>query len=65
MIMYSLIEYSQNCSKSSRNLWQYYNHNPNGNMLYSESFNTKGKITARTPAAVNTIDVKKPVSLKY
>ena len=34
-------------------------------MLYSESFNTKGKIKARTLAAANTIDVKKPESLKY
>ena len=65
MIMYSLIEYSQNCSKSSRSLRQYYNYNPNYNILYSESFNTKVKIKARTPAAANTIDVKKPESLKY
>ena len=63
--MYSLIEYSQNCSKSSRSLRQYYNYNPNYNILYSESFNTKGKIKARTLAAANTIDVKKPESLKY
>ena len=29
--MYTLIEYSNNCSKRSRSLWQYYRDEPNDN----------------------------------
>ena len=43
--MYNLIEYSDNYSKTSGCLWQYYNDYPNDNLTNSESFNSKVKIT--------------------
>ena len=50
--MYNLIEYSDNCSKMSGSLWQYYRDEPN-------------KITGNTPVADNTKDVEIMVPLKY
>ena len=38
MPMYNLIEYSDNYSKTSGSLWQYYKDNPNDNLTDSESF---------------------------
>ena len=38
MLMYNLIEYSHNYTKTSGSLWQYYRDNPNDNILDSESF---------------------------
>ena len=38
MPMYNLIEYSNNCLKTSRSLWQYYRDDPNDNTVNSESF---------------------------
>ena len=43
MPMYNLIEYSNNYSKTSEILWQYYKDDPNDNMADSESFNSKVK----------------------
>ena len=51
--MYNLIEYSDNYSKTSGSLWQYYGDEPNDNLADSDSFKSKMKITARTPAAGN------------
>ena len=65
MPMYSLIEYSNNYSKTSGSLWQYYKDDPNDNITQSESFKSKIKITGKTPAAGNTKDVEIIVSLKY
>ena len=42
MSMYNLIEYSDNYSKTSGSLWQYYKGEPNVNLTDSES--TKSKI---------------------
>ena len=64
MSMYDLIEYSNNYSKTSRNLWQYYRDYSNDNIRQSESFNFKIKITGKTPAAGNTNDVEIAVPLK-
>ena len=36
--MYNLIEYSDNYSKTSGSLWQYYRDEPNDNLADSESF---------------------------
>ena len=58
MPMYSLIEYSDNYSKTSGSLWQYYKDDPNDNITDSESFKSKIKITGKTPAAGNTKDVE-------
>ena len=63
--MYNLIEYSDNYSKTSRSLWQYYKDGPNDNITQSESFKSKIKIMRKTPAAGNTKDVEITVPLKY
>ena len=63
--MYNLIEYSNNYSKTSGRLWQYYRHYPNDNITQSESFKYKIKITGKTPADGNLKDVEIAVPLKY
>ena len=62
--MYNLIKYTNNYSKGSGSLWQYYGDDPNDNITRSESFKYKTKITGKTPAAGNTTYVKIAV-LKY
>ena len=52
MPMYNLIEYSDNYSKTSRSLWQYYKDEPNDNTADSESFKSKVKITEKTSDCV-------------
>ena len=51
--MYNLIEYSNNYSKTSGNLWQYYRDEPNNNIANSKSFRFKIKITGNTSDADN------------
>ena len=63
--MCNLTEYSDNYSKASGSLWQYYKDDPNDNLTDSESFKSKVKITGNTPAAGNTNDVEIIVPLKY
>ena len=63
--MHNLIEYSDNYSKISGSLWQYYKDEPNDNLANSESFQCKVKITGRTPADGNTKDVEIIVPLKH
>ena len=41
MPMYNFIEYSDNYSKPSESLWQYYKDEPNNNIAGSESFNSE------------------------
>ena len=65
MPMYNLIEYSDNCSKTSGNLWQYYKDDPNDNLANSESFKSRVKITGKTPNNGNTKDVEIIVPPKY
>ena len=48
MPMYNLIEYSNNYSKTSGSLWQYYKDDPNDKITQSESFKSKIKITEKT-----------------
>ena len=45
MPMYNLIEYSDNYSKVSESLWQYYKDDPNDNLANSKSLKSKVKIT--------------------
>ena len=45
MPMYNLIEYSDNYSKTSGSLWQYYRDELYNTLTYFESFKTKIKIT--------------------
>ena len=54
MPMYNLIEYSDNYSKTSESLYEYYKDEPNDNIADFESFKSKVKITRKTPAAGNT-----------
>ena len=63
--MYNLIEYSDNYSKTSGNLWQYYVDKPAATVPNSESFKSKIRIKRETPAAGNVKDVKISVPLKY
>ena len=65
MPMYNLIEYSENYSKTSASLWQYYKDDPNDNLTDSESFKYKVKITGKTPDDGNTKDAIIIVPLKY
>ena len=65
MPMYNLIEYSDNYSKTSGSLWQYYKEEPNDKLVDSESFKSKLKITGNTPANRNTKDIEVIVPLKY
>ena len=65
MPMYSLIEFSDNYSKTSGSLWQYYQDEPNNNTADSESFRSKVKITGKTPNDGNTKNVEIIVPLKY
>ena len=65
MLMYHLIEYSDNYSKTSGSFWQYYKDDPNDNVTQSESFKSKMKITGKNSAAGNTKDAKIIVPLKY
>ena len=65
MPMYNLIEYSDNYSKTSGSLWQYYKDDPNDNIADSKSFKFKVKITGKTPDDGNSKDVEIIVPLKY
>ena len=64
MPMYKLIEYSDNYSKTSGSLWQYYKDDPNDNIANSGSFKSIVKITGKTPDNGNTKDVEITVPLK-
>ena len=62
--MYNLTEYSDNYSKISRSLWQYFKDEPNDNLTDSGSFISKIKITRNAPNDSNTKDVEIIVPLK-
>ena len=55
---------SDNYSKTSGNLWQYYKDDLNDNITQSESFKSKIKITGKTPAAGNKKYIEIIVPLK-
>ena len=65
MTIYNFIECSDNYSKTSGSLWQYYKDEPNDNLVDSESFKSKVKITGNYPAGCNIKDVEIIVPLKY
>ena len=65
MPMYNLIEYSDNYSKTTGSLWQYYTDDPNDNLAGSESLKYKVKIIEFTPNNGNTKDIEIIVPLKY
>ena len=66
-LLYNLIEHSDNWSKTSGSLWQYYKDEPNDNIADSESFKSKVKMTGNTPAAGNTNNgnIEIMIPLKY
>ena len=57
--IYDLIEYSDNHSKESGVLWQYYRDEPNANTTESEPFKYKSKKIGKTPDADNNNKKKK------
>ena len=63
--IYNFIQYSDNYSKTSGSLWQYYNDEPQDNLANSESFKSKVKVTGNTPPDGNRKDVKVIVPLNY
>ena len=63
--MYNLIEYSDNYSKISGSLGQYFRDEPDDDIEDSESFKSKIKITGKTPINDNEKDVEIMVPLKY
>ena len=62
--MYNLRECSNNYSKTSGSLWQYYRDEPNDKPEKSEPFKFKIKIIEKTPAAGNEKDVEIMVLVK-
>ena len=64
MPMHNLIEYSENYSKTSENLWESYRVEANATLKNSESFKSKVKITGKALDTDNTKDVKTAVPLK-
>ena len=65
MPMYNSIEYSDNYSRTSGSLWQYYRDEPNDNLTNFKSFKSKIKITGKNPNNGNEKDVEIIVPLKY
>ena len=65
MPMYSLIEYSDNYSKTLGSLRQYYGDQSNDNITESEPFKSKIEITGKLPDVRNTKNVELSVPLKY
>ena len=59
------MEYSDNYSKTSWSLWQYYKDKPSDYMADSKSFKSKVEITGKTSADENTKNVEIIVPLKY
>ena len=65
MPMYTLIEYNNNYSKTSENLWKFYKDEPNDDITRSGSFKSKIKITEKTSDISNAKNVEILVPLKY
>ena len=65
MPMYNLMEYSDNYSKTSGSLWQFYKYDLNNTTSDSESFKSKIKKAGKTLGDRNTKDVEIIVILKY
>ena len=65
ILVYNLIEYSDNYAKTTGRLWQYFRDEPDDDLEDSESFKSKIKITGKTPNDGNEKDVEIMVPLKY
>ena len=64
MPMYNLIEYSDNCSGTSRNLWQDYKDEPQNPITDSNSFKFKAELLANTNNC-DIINAEIAVPLKF
>ena len=64
MPVFNLIEYSDNYSKTSGSVWQYYRDEPNDKITESESFKSKIRITGNSPNNGNKENVETAVPLK-
>ena len=64
ILMYDLIEYSDNYSKRCRCLYQFFRDKPKSTVRDSKSFRFKSKLLNNT-TNTGTIDVEIDVSLKY
>ena len=65
MLLYNLLEYSDNYGKTSGSLWQYYRDERNDTLADSESLKSKMKITGKAPNNDNEKDVEIMVPLKH
>ena len=65
MPMYDLIEYSNNYSKISKILWQYYRNEQNATLTEPEWFKFKASIAGSTPDNGDTKNAKIAAPLKY
>ena len=52
--MYNLILHSENYSKTSGSLWQYYTGEPNDTLTYSELFKYRAELNRKTPKHGNS-----------
>ena len=65
MLIYNLIEYSNNYSKTFGLFWQYYSDETNATLRDSELSKSKVKRREKSSGAGNTKDVQIEVSLKH
>ena len=66
MLMYNLIEYSDNYSKTPGSFRKYYRYElHNAGIVNTESFKLKVRITGKTPALCNIKHVETAVPLRY
>ena len=65
MPMNDLMKHSDNHSKTSVSLWQYYRDEPTATISNSKSFKFKIRTTLKAPADANLKDVKIVALLKY
>ena len=64
MLMYNLIDYSDNYYKTAVRLWEYYRDELATAIVNSKSFKSKIRTTGKKPAEGNSEDVETAVPLK-
>ena len=63
MLMYNLIEYSNNYSKTSGSFWKYYRDGSDDTLTQSESLKSKVKITGETHIDGNMKGVERVIKI--
>lgn len=62
MLMYNLLEYGDNHSKASENLWECWSDGPDNTIIDSESFKFKSKFTNKSNNEGNShVEVAAPL----